>query len=53
MTNDALPTTQRQDSPIRGRWGPVAAALLVLFSVGRLGLERVQQGAAASFRRPR
>jgi OFA family oxalate/formate antiporter-like MFS transporter len=52
-SDDVLATTQRQDNPTRGRWGLVAAALLLQFSIGAVYAWSVFSkalGAAAPFR---
>ena len=51
-SDDVLATTQRQDNPTRGRWGLVAAALLLQFSIGAVYAWSVFSkalGAAAPF----
>jgi len=51
-SDDVLATTERQDNPTRGRWGLVAAALLLQFSIGAVYAWSVFSkalGAAAPF----
>ena len=47
-SDDVLATTQRQDNPTRGRWGLVAAALLLQFSIGAVYPARDRMSARTS-----